>query len=86
MKNTKYGYIDCFGNLAMAGSAIITESTIIINPSDEAYAAHGYKRIVYGAVPRKKKGCEIEEYYETDAATIYVNYRCVNIETGKPDE
>lgn len=74
----RYGKLDVFGDLAIAGNTIQNNTEIIINPTDEEYTANGYKLIIYDKVLVDKKGFNVEKYYEESENCIYVKYRYVN--------
>lgn len=87
----KYGKLNVFGDLVIAGNTIQNNTEIIVNPTDEEYMANGYKLIIYDKVLADKKGFNIEKYYEENEDCIYVKYRYVDntentdIDDGNPN-
>ncbi len=74
----RYGKLDVFGDLVIAGNTIQNNTEIIVNPTDEEYTENGYKLIIYDKVLTDKKGFNIEKYYEENDNCIYVKYRYVD--------
>lgn len=83
----RYGKLDVFGDLVIAGNTIQNNTEIIVNPTDEEYTANGYKLVVFDKALADKKGFNVEKYYEENESCIYVRYRYVdNTETTDIDD
>jgi hypothetical protein len=68
------------GKFIKAKHFIIDGKATIINPSDEMYEKHGYKRLVEDPMPELKENQTLQVSYEETETEIIKNYNVVEVE------
>ena len=68
------------GKFIKAKHFIQTEKETIINPTDEMYEKHGYKKVVEDEAPTLADNQYAEAYYEETESEIRKRYRIVEVE------
>lgn len=82
--NVKYARL-ADGKAVYAPNALETEEGVVVNPSEETYLAHGWKRVV-DEPPEPQEGCAVQESgWEEGEATLTRTYKQVTAPVPPPD-
>ena len=68
------------GKFKKAKHFIVDGHATIINPTDEMYEKHGYKKLVEGPVPETKENQTLQVNYEETETEIIKIYKVVEAE------
>lgn len=68
------------GRFIKAKHFIIDGKATIINPTDEMYEKHGFKKLVEGPIPELKENQSLQVNYEETETEIIKLYKVVEVE------
>ena len=68
------------GRFKKAKHFIIDGNVTIINPTDEMYEKHGYKKLVEDEIPELMENQSLEINYEETETEIIKTYKVVKVE------
>jgi hypothetical protein len=68
------------GKFKKAKHFIIDGNATIINPTDEMYEKHGYKKLVEDEAPQLEENQTLQVYYEETETEIIKIYKVVEVE------
>ena len=68
------------GRFKKAKHFIIDGKATIINPTDEMYEKHGYKKLVENEIPELMENQSLEINYEETETEIIKTYKVVKVE------
>ena len=68
------------GRFIKAKHFITTEKETIINPTDEMYEKHGYKRLVEDKIPELSENQYLDVFYDETESEIRKHYEAKTIE------